>query len=69
MSNQAYVDGYETGCREWKARAAELAAELAEAREALAGILRNHETIGAGASIFQCTTAEVEAARAAMSAR
>jgi dsDNA-binding SOS-regulon protein len=46
-----------------------LSAELAKAREALAGILRNHETIGAGASIFQCTTAEVEAARAAMSAR
>jgi hypothetical protein len=50
-------------------RAEALAAELAKAREALAGILRNHETIGAGASIFQCTTAEVEAARAAMSAR
>jgi uncharacterized protein YhaN len=44
-------------------------AELAKAREALAGILRNHETIGAGASIFQCTTAEVKAARDAMSVR
>jgi hypothetical protein len=44
----------------------QLEAELAKVREALSGILRNHETIGAGASIFQCTTAEVEAARAAM---
>jgi hypothetical protein len=33
MSNQAYVDGYETGCREWKARAESLSAELAKARE------------------------------------
>jgi uncharacterized coiled-coil DUF342 family protein len=62
------AEAYETaGKNHRRAEAAE--AKLAKAREALAGILRNHETIGAGASIFQCTTAEVEAARAAMSAR
>jgi dsDNA-binding SOS-regulon protein len=44
-----------------------LSTELAKTRAALAGILRNHETIGAGASIFQCTTAEANAARAALS--
>lgn len=34
--------------------------------KALADILSNHETAGAGASIFQCTTQQVEAARAAV---
>lgn len=34
--------------------------------DALKGILTNHETIGIGASIFQCTNAEVKAARAAV---
>jgi len=33
---------------------------------ALSSILSNRETVGAGASIFQCTTAEVEAARRAI---
>lgn len=33
---------------------------------ALTDILANHETAGAGASIFQCTTQQVEAARAAV---
>ncbi len=36
--------------------------------KALEAILANHETVGAGASIFQCTTAEVKAARSALSA-
>jgi hypothetical protein len=54
---------------DWKARAEAVEAELAKVREALAGILRNHEVVGAGASIFQCTTAEVKAARDAMSVR
>ncbi|CAK7259120.1 MULTISPECIES: hypothetical protein [unclassified Shinella] len=34
--------------------------------KALTDILSNHETAGAGASIFQCTTQQVVAARAAV---
>lgn len=34
--------------------------------EALTDILSNHETAGAGASIFQCTAEQVAAARAAV---
>jgi hypothetical protein len=33
---------------------------------ALQSILANHETVGVGASIFQCTTAQVAAARIAL---
>jgi hypothetical protein len=58
--------GYQMTPVDWKARAESAEASLAKVREALAGILRNHETAGAGASIFQCTAAEVKAARAAL---
>jgi hypothetical protein len=72
LQDTAYNYGAKTRSRkpvDWKARALKAEAELAKVREALAGILRNHEVVGAGASIFQCTTAEVKAARDAMSVR
>ena len=46
---------------------ARLIAAAPELLSALKAILSNHETVGAGASIFQCTTAQVDAARAALS--
>jgi len=46
--------------------APDLASENERLRAALGAIIANHETVGAGASIFQCTTAEVDAAKEAM---
>lgn len=45
---------------------ARLMAAAPDILAALTAILANHETVGAGASIFQCTSAEVKAARAAI---
>ncbi len=58
-------DDYGAGANEHKANA-HLIASAPDLYEALKAILSNHETVGAGASIFQCTTAEVTAARAAL---
>lgn len=46
--------------------APDIASENERLRAALGAIIANHETVGAGASIFQCTTAEVNAARTAL---
>lgn len=45
---------------------ARLIAAAPDLLKALTDILSNHETAGAGASVFQCTTQQVVAARAAV---